>query len=312
MRASRRNYCGLSVLFDQIDQINKEEKLVMNKLVCVLSCFLVMTCGVSTATAQDKCAGLYGKGANKFSLATGSPGELGLLAVLGETFAKDNEAALCWVKAGSGESLKLLKDKKVDMIMVHAPAAEKKAIEDGWASNRRLIGSNEFYIVGPADDPAKISEAKTVLEAYKLIADSGAKFFSRGDNSGTHKKEMAVWQKAGIVPQGPWYIVTKDFMMATLKRTDAEKGYFMTDSSTWAAERKSLHNLKILFRGDKFLVNTYHTLCQPGDTPGAKLASKFIQFVASERGQQIIRDYGKEKYGEGLYNDAEYAKQYDD
>jgi tungstate transport system substrate-binding protein len=87
----------------------------------------------------------------------------------------------------------------------------------------------------------------------------------------------------------------------------------MTDSSTWVAEKKNVPNLKILYRGEKFLVNTYHTLCQPeGATTGATIAAKFIDFVASHRGQQIIREYGKDKYGEGLYNDAAYAKQYDD
>jgi tungstate transport system substrate-binding protein len=102
-------------------------------------------------------------------------------------------------------------------------------------------------------------------------------------------------------------------MTATLKRTNTEKGYFMTDSSTWAAEKKNVANLVILFRGDKFLVNTYHTLSQPvGVTTGAPTASKFIDFVVSEKGQQIIREFGKAEHGEGLYNDAVYAKKYDD
>ena len=117
---------------------------------------------------------------------------------------------------------------------------------------------------------------------------------------------------AEIIPSGDWYIVTKDFMTATLKRADTEKGYFMTDSSTWVAERKNMPNLKILFRGDKFLINTYHTLAQPtGSTPGAVIAARFIDFVVSENGQKLIRDFGREQYGEGLYNDAAYAKQYD-
>ncbi|HTZ17518.1 MAG TPA: substrate-binding domain-containing protein [Dissulfurispiraceae bacterium] len=263
--------------------------------------------------AEERCSELYGAGAGRFSLATGSPGELGILKVLGEEFAKENESTLCWIKAGSGDSITLLRSKKVDMIMVHAPAAEKKAIAEGWATKRVLIGSNEFYIVGPAGDPAKIAETGSAAEAYRKIAAAGAKFFSRGDNSGTHKKEMDVWQKAGIAPSGQWYIVTKDFMTATLKRADREKGYFMTDSSTWAAERMSVPNLKILFRGDKFLINTYHTLVQPpGVTPGAATAVRFIDFVSSGKGQQIIRDFGRDKYGEGLYNDAEYAKRYDD
>jgi tungstate transport system substrate-binding protein len=208
--------------------------------------------------------------------------------------------------------MKLLKDKKVDMIMVHAPAAEKKAVADGWATQRLLIGSNEFYIVGPPDDPAGIKKAKSAAEAYTLIANSKSKFFSRGDNSGTHKKELDAWERAGIKPSGDWYVVTKDFMMATLKRADAEKGYFMTDSSTWVSVRKEMKNLTILFRGDVFLVNTYHTLLQPeGATPGQKYASQFIDFVSSAEGQKIIATYGKDLHGEGIYNDAEYAKKYD-
>ena len=186
--------------------------------------FVIILLSVSVSFAQEKCDAVYGSGTNKFSLATGSPGELGILKVLGEEFAKENDASLCWIKAGSGDSLSLLKAKKADMIMVHAPAAEKKAVADGWATKRMLIGSNEFYIVGPDDDPAKISEAKSVSDAYQRIASAKAKFFSRGDNSGTHKKETDVWKKAGISPSGPWYIVTKEFMTATLKRADQERG----------------------------------------------------------------------------------------
>jgi len=272
----------------------------------------ILTVG-SVWAAESQCTESYGSGPNTFSLATGSPGELGLLKVLGEAFSAKNGAVLCWVKAGSGESFQLLKDKKVDMIMVHAPAAEKKAVAEGWAVQKTLIGSNEFFIVGPPDDPARISEATSAADAYARIAKKGAKFFSRGDNSGTHKKELAIWEKAEITPSGDWYIVTKDFMTATLKRANQERGYFMTDSSTWVAENKNVPDLKVLFKGDKFLVNTYHALCQPkGGTPGQELASKFIDFVASDEGQKIIRDYGKEKHGEGLYNDAEYANQYDD
>jgi tungstate transport system substrate-binding protein len=279
---------------------------------CLLT-FTILWLSVSVSFAQEKCDAVYGSGANKFSLATGSPGELGILKVLGETFGKENHATLCWIKAGSGDSIRFLKEKNIDMIMVHAPAAEKKAITEGWAVKRVLIGSNEFYIVGSPEDPAKISEAKSAAGAYQRIASAKAKFFSRGDNSGTHKKELDVWQKAGIAPSGEWYIVTKDFMTATLKRADQEKGYFMTDSSTWAAEKKNVTNLQILFRGDKFLINTYHTLAQPsGATAGADMAAKFIDFVSSGKGQAIIRDFGRDKYGEGLYNDADYAKQYDD
>ena len=255
----------------------------------------------------------YGQGENAFSLATGSPGALGLLKVLGESFAAKHNAKLTWFKAGSGESLEMLKSKQVDMIMVHAPAQEKKAIQEGWGTKRALIGSNEFFIVGPPSDPANIATAKDAADAYRIIAQAKAKFLSRGDNSGTHKKELALWNAAGVAPAGDWYIVTKEFMIATLKRANSEGGYFMTDSSTWVAEKKNFSNLVILFKGDKILVNTYHTLVQPeGATPGAATAAQFVDYVASEEGQNIIRAFGKQEYGESLYNDATYARKYDD
>jgi tungstate transport system substrate-binding protein len=265
----------------------------------------------SLSLAQEKCTEVYGSGTDKFSLATGSPGELGLIKVLGEAFSKEMNTTLCWKKAGSGEALRLLKEKVVDIIMVHDPSAEKKALAEGWAVRKALIGSNEFYIVGPTNDPAKIAEARNVQDAYTRIATAKAKYFSRGDNSGTHKKELEIWKKVGISPSEDWYIVTKDFMSATLKRANDEEGYFMTDSSTWIVEKNNLPNLRILFKGDKFLVNTYHALCQPGrNTPGATIAAKFVDFASSERGQEIIRDYGKDLYGDGLYNDAAYARKY--
>jgi len=134
------------------------------------------------AVAETPGNGVYGKGPEKFFLATGSPGELGLVHALAAGFDKAmaGKITLTWIKAGSGESLKLLKDKKVDLIMVHAPAAEKQAVQEGWAQDRTLIGSNEFYLVGPASDPAKIAEAKSALDAYRRIAAASAKFFSRG------------------------------------------------------------------------------------------------------------------------------------
>jgi tungstate transport system substrate-binding protein len=262
--------------------------------------------------AQDQCTAVYGSGANLFSLATGSPGELGVLKALADAFATQTNTSLCWKKAGSGESLKLLKAKAADMSMSHSAAAEKQAVAEGWATRRTLIGSNEFFIVGPVDDPARVAEATSALDAYQRIANTKGKFFSRGDNSGTHHKEMEIWKLAGMVPSDDWYVVTNAFMIATLKRANDEKGYFMTDSSTWVAEKNNMPQLKVLFRGDKALVNVYHAMCLPeGASPGAASAAQFIQFVASGQGQKILREFGKDKFGEGLYNDADYARKYE-
>ena len=284
-------------------------KITVNRilLACTLVSFLV-----SGGYAKETCDAGYGQSDKVFTLATGSPGELGLLEELATEFNKINGTSMCWRKAGSGKSLALLKNKDVDIVLVHAPAAEKKAVEDGWAIKRTLIGSNEFYIVGPEDDPAGITHAKSASDAYTLIAAKGAPFLSRGDNSGTNKKELQIWKSAGVTPDGDWYIITKDFMMATLKEADKIGGYFMTDSSTWVAGQKDLTNLTVLFKGDPFLINTYHGLCQPkGATEGQEAAELFIDFLGSEMGQKIVRTYGESAHGAPMYNDAEYAKQYD-
>lgn len=265
-----------------------------------------------SASAGPKAEETYGPGPRLFALATASPGELGLLRALGEVYCAKTGCGLQWIKAGSGKSLDLLKAGEVDMIMVHAPpAAVQKAEAEGWAGCRTLIGSNEFCIAGPAADPAGIAHARSAVDAYRKIAAAKATFFSRGDNSGTHKKELGIWKDAGLEPSGDWYVVTKDFMTATLRRAAAAGGYFMTDSSTWVAEKKALSTLKVLFSGDKKLVNTYHALCrQDGGKPTSELARGFIAFVASPEGQGIIGAFGTDRFGESLYNDAAYAQKY--
>jgi len=248
--------------------------------------------------------GTYGHGAHTLVVATGSPGELGLLHPLAEEFARRFDVTVLWRKAGSGRSLELLRSKQVDAVMVHAPAAETRAVAAGWACNRTLIGCNEFYIVGPAGDPAGIRSAMSAVDSYRRIARSRTPFLSRGDNSGTHKKEMAIWRAAGVSPSG-LCAETEDFMRATLQRANAEKAYFMTDSSTWTATKNHLPNLRVLFRGDPVLVNVYHALCQPpGTTPGSDLAAKFTVFLASDTAQQIIGTSGRDEHGEAIYRNA--------
>lgn len=291
----------------------------MREKTVMMACCLVLTLALtmilpSLAQAQ---AGTptetYGTSGPELNLATGSPGELGLLKALVQAYAAKTPVRLNWYKAGSGEALALFKDRKVDLILAHAPAAEKKAVAEGWATRRHLLGSNEFFIVGPADDPSGVAQAGSAVQAFQALARGKAPVFSRGDDSGTHRKEMSLWKAAGIEPQGAWYVVTKAFMTATLIKASEAKGYFMLDSSTWVAEKAKAPNLKVLYRGDKALVNVYHSLCQPeGATPGAALAGKFIDFLVSPEGQAIMARFGAAEHGEPLYNDAAYAKKYDD
>jgi len=256
----------------------------------------------------------YGKGDQAIKVATGSPGSLGLLKALAEPFCQKNRFEIHWIKMGSGGSIAALKAGEVDIIMVHAPGAEKKAVAEGWATMRTLLGSNEFYIVGPESDPAGIGKAQSAAEAYAMVANKQARFFSRGDNSGTHKKEMTIWEMTGIKPAGPWYIITKDFMGPTLMRADKESGYFMVDSSTFYAKRSKIKNLMVLFKGDPVLVNVYHGLVSsPEKYPQANywLATKFLEFTSSPEGQKICGEYGKARFGMPLYNDAQYAGKWD-
>jgi tungstate transport system substrate-binding protein len=237
-------------------------------------------------------------------LATGSPGELGLLEALAADFARTHNATVRWFKAGSGQAMKLLQERKVDMVLAHAPPAERKAVADGWAAGRSLIGSNEFWVVGPAEDPAGIVGAADVVDAFKRIQDRGAKFVSRGDNSGTHQKESEAWRAAGRTPGGAAYVVTKDFMTASMRRANDEGGYFLTDSSTFIAERRNMPKLNLLFRGGEMLLNPYHTLYLTQPTPGAATARQFGAYLATERVQAVMRDFGRTQHGEAMYNDA--------
>jgi len=256
----------------------------------------------------------YGKGEQSICVATGSPGSLGLLKALAEPFCRIHQCRVHWMNMGSGESLEALKAGKADMIMVHAPEAEKKAVVEGWATVRTLLGCNEFYVLGPESDPAGIRQAKSAAEAYAMIAKKQSRFFSRGDNSGTHKKEMMIWEMSRIKPTGPWHIITKDFMGPTLMRADHEQGYFMVDSSTYIAKRSKVKNLKVLFKGDPVLVNVYYGLIgSPERHPQAnyELAAKFLAFLRSSEGQKIYREYGKDQFGTALYDDAEKAEKWD-
>jgi tungstate transport system substrate-binding protein len=257
-----------------------------------------------TPAASARPDAVWGSGPNLMSLATGSPGELGLLEALASDFAATHDATVSWFKAGSGAAMKLLQDRKVDMVLAHAPPAERKAVAEGWATGRKLIGSNEFWILGPPDDPAQVAAATDAADAFRRIQDAGARFVSRGDNSGTHQKELEIWKAAGRVPAYAGLIVTKDFMTASMRRAHDEGGYFLTDSSTWIAEQARMPKLKRVFRGGEILANPYHTLYLTEPTSGAATARRFGDYLAGDKAQALMREFGKAKFGEPMYLDA--------
>jgi tungstate transport system substrate-binding protein len=258
----------------------------------------------ANAQAEPKPERVWGDGPRQFKVATGSPGELGLLEALAKQFATANGATVIWFKAGSGQAMDLLKARAVDIVLAHAPTAEKAAVAAGWATGRRVIGSNEFWIVGPTGDPAGLAAAADAADAFKRMVAGRAKFVTRADNSGTHQKEMEIWKAAGIAPSGDWYIPNKDFMAASLRRADKEQAYFLTDSSTFIAERKKLPGLALAYRGGPMLLNPYHTLWLTDPTPGQPIAIRFAEFLYGDQTQALLRTFGQDTFGEAMYNDA--------
>jgi tungstate transport system substrate-binding protein len=208
------------------------------------------------------------------------------------------------IAVGSGQAMAMGERGEADVLLVHSPDAEKKFMEAGTGINRKLIMHNDFIIVGPAADPAKIKSAKTVAEAMKLIADSGSLFVSRGDNSGTHAKEKGLWKAAGINPEGQkWYQQTGLGMGQTLNVAAEKNGYTIADRGTYLSLQKNL-GLVILSEGDMSLLNIYHVIeVNPAKFPkvNAPGAKAFSDFMVSKKTQADIGKFGVKKYGSPLF-----------
>ncbi|MDT8311302.1 MAG: substrate-binding domain-containing protein [Methylophaga sp.] len=224
---------------------------------------------------------------------TTSTDNSGLLKYLHEHYQAETGVQVAVIAVGTGKALKLGANGDVDIALVHAPAAELEYVEQGYFVDRKAVMFNDFVIVGPQSDPADIKEAKTAAEALAKIADSEADFVSRGDDSGTHKKELALWQTAGIEPEGSWYIAAGQGMGAVLKLADEKLGYALTDRGTQIAFAEKM-DLVVLNEGDAALGNPYHIMAvNPEKHPHARydLARQYTDFITSKTGQQLIADF---------------------
>jgi tungstate transport system substrate-binding protein len=219
----------------------------------------------------------------------------GLLPVLLVPFEKANNVKVDVIAVGTGKALKLGENGDVDVVFVHARAAEDKFVAQGYGVDRRDVMYNDFVIVGPKNDPAKLKEAKTAVEAFKRLAEGKADFVSRGDDSGTDKKEKQLWKAAGIKPAGKWYIEAGQGMGQVLQMAFDKKGYTLADRGTFIAYEGKI-DLVILFQGDKALFNPYGVIAvNPKKYPKAdyKMAKKFIDYVTGPEGQKVIANYKK-------------------
>jgi len=235
---------------------------------------------------------------------TTSTQDSGLLDVLIPMFEKKTGFFVKTIAVGSGQAMAMGQKGEADVLLVHSPAAEKKFVADGYGVNRRIIMHNDFIIVGPGEDPAKIKGGKSTPDSFKKIAAAGALFLSRADKSGTHTKEMGIWTAAGINPEGQkWYQQTGLGMGQTLNVASEKKGYTLADRGTYLALKKNLA-LDILAEGDAILLNVYHVIeVNPAKFPKVNVAGgkAFADFMVSKEVQDVIKTFGVEKYGSPLF-----------
>jgi tungstate transport system substrate-binding protein len=235
---------------------------------------------------------------------TTSTQDSGLLDVLIPIFEKKTGYFVKTIAVGSGQAMAMGRKGEADVLLVHSPAAEKKFVAEGYGVNRRIVMHNDFVVVGPAKDPAKIKGTKTAAEAFKKIASAGSLFLSRGDKSGTHSKELAIWKAAKINPEGQkWYQQTGLGMGQTLNVTSEKRGYTLTDRGTFLALKKNL-DLDILVEGDAILLNVYHVIeVNPAKWPKVNVpgAKAFADFMVSKEAQDVIHTFGVEKFGSPLF-----------
>lgn len=224
---------------------------------------------------------------------TTSVQDSGLMPYLLPHFEKQCRCKVHVIAVGSGQALKLASNGDVDMVVAHDPGAERKFLAEGWGINHKTFMMNDFVILGPAADPARIRGMKSAAQALAKIPGSRSLFVSRGDDSGTHRKEMDLWRKSGKSPQGSWRLEIGQGMGAVLTMANEKQAYTICDRATWLSRKKQL-NLEVLVEGDPDLIN-YYSAMQVNPERHASvqkdLAGRLISWLCSKEGQQLIGAY---------------------
>jgi tungstate transport system substrate-binding protein len=277
-------------------------------LLLVLMFAFVTGCSDSSTKEAEKKPETKTEKAEKTDLilaTTTSTQDSGLLDVLKPDFEEKNNFNLKIIAVGTGQALEMGTRGEADVLLVHAPAAEEEIVNSGDAINRQKVMYNDFIIVGPAEDPAKV-KGLTVPETLKKIIDSKASFVSRGDDSGTHKKELELWKKSSLDPKslGDAYIEAGQGMGATLQIASEKQAYTLTDRATFLAQKKNMPDTEILVEGDESLLNIYHVMQvneEKHDKVNAEGAKAFVDYMTSEETKKIIKEFGTDEYGEPLF-----------
>lgn len=236
---------------------------------------------------------------------TTSTQDSGLLDVLIPMFEKESGYTVQTVAVGSGQAMEMGQQGNADVLLVHSPSAEKTFMDEGWGKDRALIMHNDFVIVGPPNDPAKI-QGLSAVDAFQAIAASGATFIARADKSGTSSKELGIWKKAELDPatsKPAWYIETGQGMGPSLTIASEKAGYTLTDRATFLANQDKLQ-LEILVERDNSLLNVYHVITvNPDKWPKINYegATAFLKFMTQSSTQEQIRQFGVDKYKQQLF-----------
>ena len=234
---------------------------------------------------------------------TTSTQDSGLLDVLIPMFEEQTGFRVKTIAVGTGQALAMGEKGEADVLLTHAPASEKPLVESGAVTNYQLVMHNDFILVGSSSDPAKVKDLKSVADAFKAISETSSIFVSRGDDSGTDKKEKGIWKDINIPNEGSWYQETGQGMGQTLNIASQKEGYTLTDRATFLAQKDNLQ-LEIVVQGEKSLLNIYHVM-QVNEEKFPKVnadgAKAFVEFMIDSKTQDIIGEFGMDEYGEPLF-----------
>lgn len=259
----------------------------------VVSIAIIILLSFSTSYAQER-----------LRLATTTSVEnSGLIYAIIPPFEEMFNVKVDVIPVGSGKAMLLGKSGDVDIILVHDPVSEEKFVAEGWGINRREVMSNDFIIIGPKTDPAHIRGTKSASEAFAEIAKIKYPFISRGDESGTYKKEVSLWKDAGIQPEGPWYYEAGQGMGAVIEMAHEKMAYTLTDRGTYLVFQDKI-DLVILLEGDNRLFNPYSAIAiNPAKFPHVNYikAMAFIGWLTSREGQGIIKDFARDRFKQPLF-----------
>src|SRR6266508_1562054 len=281
-------------------EVESKQRGTMRRVNTVVLC---LAAAFSSFSALKLASGAEPKDRNVILSTTTSTQDSGLLDVLVPLFEQSTGYTVKTISVGTGQALALAARGEADVTLAHAPTLEKRYVGEGKMQNRRLVMYNDFLLIGPDSDPAKIRGDKSVVAALKKIADGKARFVSRGDKSGTHTLELALWKAAGVTPDAPWYIESGQGMGATLGIANDRQGYTAADRATILACAKRV-DIKPMVEGDKLLLNIYSVMevnSANGPKVNAAGGKAFAAFLLAPETQAVIKTFGVDKYGQPLF-----------